>query len=466
MHALTVLRGGTVVTPEGVRRADVELREGRIARIDEAIEAPGADVVEVGGRYVIPGGVDPHTHLDTVFRDQRTADDFSDGTAAALAGGTTTLIDFCIQPRGVRVGEALERWHARLDVHRPACDIGCHFAVTDLTVPGALADLAALPDRGIPSFKTYMAYPGRTMLEDDGQRQVLDVAARTGATVLVHAEDGHAIEALIARALAAGQVAPRFHARTRPPETEAAAIARIAELAERAGAALYVVHVSSALGVEALVAARERGAAVRGETCPQYLLLDESALDGPVEEAAKFVFTPPPRTAGDRARLWRALADDELAVVSTDHCPFDADGQKRTVEGGDFTTILNGAPGVEQRLVLLHEHGVRRGRISLERWVELCATAPARAFGLAGRKGELTVGADADVVVFDPERRWTITAAAQRSRVDYSPYEGTTVTGTVERVYRGGRLAVDGGRVLAAPGDGAFLPRERPGAGR
>lgn len=461
MRAVTLLRGGTVVTPTGVLTADVLLRDGRIAAIGRDLEAPGAEVVAAEGRYVLPGGVDPHVHLDTIFRDQRTRDDFTDGTAAALAGGTTTVIDFCIQKRGVGVAETLAGWRALLEEHPPVCDIGAHFGVTDLTPPGVLEELAELPARGIPSFKTYMAYPGRTMLDDGDQRRVMEVAAASGATVLVHAEDGHRIERLIREALAAGEVAPRFHARTRPPETEVAAIERIAEIAERAGARVYVVHVSSAAGVAALVAARERGVRIGGETCPQYLLLDESALDAPVVEAAKFVFTPPPRTAGDRERLWQAIAGGELEVVSTDHCPFDAEGQKRTVEGGDFTTILNGAPGVEHRLVLLHEHGVRTGRLSLERWVELCARAPARRFGLAGRKGELTVGADADVVVFDPERTWTITAAGQRSRVDYTPYEGQSVTGAVERVYLRGRLAVDDGRVVATPGSGEFLARAR-----
>jgi dihydropyrimidinase len=454
-----VLRGGTVVTAAGTTAADVLVRGERIAAVGIGLGGPEAEVVDVSGRYVLPGGVDPHTHLDVAFRGVPTSDDFTSGTAAALAGGTTSIVDFCLQAKGAGVRETYERWREKLAAHPPLADVGFHFAVTDLAPAGALEELAQLPAEGVASFKTYMAYPGRTMLEDGDLFRVMRVAAQTGATVLVHAENGHVIDVLVQEALAAGRTAPRWHARTRPPGSEAEAVARAAQLAELAGARLYVVHVSCAAALAEVVAARGRGADVVAETCPQYLLIDEARLDAPLEQAVGAVFTPPPRTAVDRGRLWAALADGALDVVSTDHCPFDL-ARKLPVPEPDFTQILNGAPGIEHRLVLLHHFGVRAGRLTLERWVELCATAPARLFGLAGRKGEIVPGADADLVVFDPARAWTITAAAQRSRVDHTPYEGMEVVGAVERVYLRGRLAVDGGEVVAPPGAGAFLRRE------
>lgn len=454
-----VLRGGTVVAAGGVvEGGDVLVEDGTIALVGAGVAedgaAAGAEVVDARGKLVLPGAVDPHTHLDTVFRGQRTADDFVSGTAAALAGGTTTVVDFALQQRGVGVLETLSAWRERLEAQRPLANVAVHFAVTDLAAPGAEAELALLPREGVTSLKTYMAYPGRTMLEDDDQYRVMRAAARSGQTVLVHAENGRVIDRLVREALEAGQLAPRFHARTRPPELEAEAVARAIRLAGFAGCGLYVVHVSSALAVAPVAAARAAGARVAGETCPQYLVLDEALLDGPDEEAAKYVFTPPPRRAADRERLLRALAAGELSSVGSDHCPFNVGDQKRM--GPAFTEILNGVPGVEQRLTLLHDRGVRSGALSLERWVELCCTAPARLMGLP-RKGALTPGADADLVLFDPLREQTISAATQRSAVDYTPYEGLRVTGAVERVWLRGRLAVDGGEVVARQGSGGYV---------
>jgi dihydropyrimidinase len=452
-----------IVQPAGIGVGDLLMCDGVISEIAPRVEAPDAEVVAVSGRYVIPGAVDPHTHLNTVFRGQRTRDDFRSGTEAALVGGTTCIIDFCLQRPGARVAETFERWVLELAEQGPLTDVGVHFAVTDLTPPNALQEVGELMQRGVTSIKTYMAYPGRMMLEDADQARVMRVAAEAGACVLVHAEDGHEIERLVAAALAQGHVGARWHARTRPPTTEAAAIRRIAGVARRAGARLYIVHISSAEGVQALIDARHGGARVTGETCPQYLLLDETSLDQPMSEAVKYVFTPPPRTEADRERLWRALRDGDLAVVASDHCPFDAGGQKLPEPDGDFTTVLNGVPGIEHRLTLLYSVGVRGGRLSVERWVELCATAPARQFGLAGRKGALTLGADADVVVFNPELEWTLSVAGQRSRVDYTPYEGMHMKGAPERVYTRGRLAVRDGEVVAAARSGRFLRRDAGG---
>jgi len=341
-------------------------------------------------------------------------------------------------------------------------DMGYHMAVTDLREGGTLEELASLPDQGITSYKLFMAYKGALMVDDETLFRTMEVAAETGALVMVHAENGDAIDVLVKQALAAGNTDPVWHARTRPPETEGEATNRAIQLARVAGCPLYVVHVSCQESVEPIALAREKGWNVFGETCTQYFFVDETFLERPNFEGAKYVYTPPPRAKANQDVLWNAVRTDVLSAISTDHCAFLWDGQK-SLGKGDFSKIPNGGPGLENRLHMIHHFGVGEGRITLNRMVELLCTNPAKLFGLYPRKGTIAVGADADIVVFDPEKRKTITAAGQTSKTDYNLYEGTEVVGDVETVLLRGEVIVDGGELVGSPGYGEFVPRARFG---
>jgi dihydropyrimidinase len=341
-------------------------------------------------------------------------------------------------------------------------DMGYHMAVTDLKEGGTLDELAALPDQGITSYKLFMAYKGALMVDDETLFRTMEVAAQTGALVMVHAENGDAIDILVKKALAAGHTEPKYHALTRPPETEGEATNRAIQLARVAGSPLYVVHVSCREAVEPIQLAREKGWNVHGETCTQYLFVDDVFLERPNFEGAKYVYTPPPRAKENQDVLWNALRTDTLSVISTDHCAFRWDTQK-TLGRADFSKIPNGGPGLENRLHMIHEFGVRAGRITLHRMVELLSTNPAKLFGLYPRKGTLAVGSDADIVVFDPERRITISSATDHSKSDYNLYEGTAVTGTPEVVLLRGQVLVENDQLVAEPGIGQFVKRARFG---
>src|SRR5579862_6315861 len=340
--------------------------------------------------------------------------------------------------------------------------MGYHIAVTDLREGGTLEELASLPDQGVTSYKLFMAYKGALMVDDETLFKTMEVAAATGALVMVHAENGDAIDVLVKRALADGHTEPHWHALTRPPETEGEATNRAIQLARIAGAPLYVVHVSCEQSVAPIARARADGWDVWGETCTQYFFIDQSFLDRPDFEGAKYVYTPPPREKANQEVLWRAVRTNVLQAISTDHCAYLFKGQKDAGRD-DFRQIPNGGPGLENRLQMIHHFGVREGRITLNRMVELLATNPAKLFGLYPRKGTLAVGSDADVVVFDPEKRVTISAATHHSRSDYSLFEGTEVQGSPEIVLLRGNVIVDGDELLAKPGSGQFIRRARFG---
>jgi dihydropyrimidinase len=390
-----------------------------------------------------------------------TIDDFESGQTSAAFGGTTCHVDFVIQPKGMTFGEALDEWHLKRE-GKAVIDNGFHIAVTDLHGGGTLEELATLPDQGITSYKLFMAYKGAIMVDDETLFRVMQVAADTGALVMVHAEHGDAIDVLVKQALAEGKTEPKYHALTRPPETEGEATNRAIQLARVAGCRLYVVHVSCQEAIEPIAIARDKGWDVLGETCSQYFFIDYTFLERPNFEGAKYVYTPPPRAKENQHRLWEAVRDDVLSVVSTDHCAFLWDGQK-SLGKDDFSKIPNGGPGLENRLQLMHEFGVRTGRISLERMVELLSTNPAKYFGLYPRKGTIAVGSDADLVIFDPEKRVTISASRHHSKCDYNLYEGTEVTGSPETVLLRGRVIVDGDEFLGRPGEGQFVKRARSG---
>src|SRR5947209_906187 len=456
-----LIRGGRIVTAADDYVADLYVEDETITLIGESIDMPADKVIDAAGKYVLPGCVDPHTHLDMPFGGTVTIDDFTSGQTAAAFGGTTCHVDFCIQAKGQSFADALAEWHAKRD-GKAIIDSGFHIAVTDLAEGGSLEELATLPEQGVTSYKLFMAYKGALMVDDETLFRVMEVAAETGALVMVHAENGDAIDVLVKEALAEGKTEPRYHALTRPPETEGEATNRAIQLAHVAGCKLYVVHVSCRESAEPIAIAREKGWDVWGETCTQYFFIDYSFLERPNFEGAKYVYTPPPRPKENQDVLWAAVKNDILSVISTDHCAFLWDGQK-SLGKDDFSKIPNGGPGLENRLHMIHEFGVRAGRISLNRMVELLCTNPAKLFGLYPRKGTIAVGSDADIVVFDPEKRHTISAATHHSKVDYNLYEGSEVTGSPELVLLRGQVLVEGDEVVAQPGIGQFVARARFG---
>jgi dihydropyrimidinase len=457
-----LIKGGRVITAADDYVADVFIDGERISLIGESLDVAADKVIDATGKYVLPGCIDPHTHLDMPFGGTVTIDDVESGQTSAAFGGTTCHVDFIIQPQGATFAEALAEWRGKA-AGKQMIDMGYHMAITDLKNGGTLEELASLPDQGITSYKLFMAYKGALMVDDETLFRTMEVAAETGALVMVHAENGDAIDVLVKQALAAGHTEPKYHALTRPPETEGEATNRAIQLARIAGAALYVVHVSCKEAVEPIQLAREKGWNVHGETCTQYLFVDYTFLERPSFEGAKYVYTPPPRPKENQEVLWNAVRTDTLSVISTDHCAFLWEGQK-TLGKDDFSKIPNGAPGLENRLHMIHEFGVRTGRITLNRMVELLCTNPAKLFGLYPRKGTIAVGSDADIVVFDPERPFTISSASDHSRSDYNLFEGTEVTGTPELVLLRGQVLVENDELVAEPGIGQFV--QRAGFGR
>src|SRR5918999_4405505 len=387
-----LIRGGRVITAADDYVGDVFVEDERISLIGESLDVDADRVIDARGKYVLPGGIDPHTHLDMPFGGTVTIDDVESGQRAAARGGTTCHVDFCIQSPGVSFGDALADWKSKAD-GKQVIDMGYHMAVTDLEDGGSLEELAALPGEGVTSYKLFMAYKGALMVDDETLFKTMEVAAETGALVMVHAENGDAIDVLVKHALAAGNTEPRYHALTRPPETEGEATNRAIQLSRVAGAPLYVVHVSCREAVEPIALAREKGWDIHGETCTQYFFVDYTFLERPDFEGAKYVYTPPPRDKRNQEVLWNAVRTDVLSAISTDHCAFLWDGQK-TLGRDDFSKIPNGGPGLENRLHMMHEFGVRTGRITLNRMVEMLSTNPAKLFGLYPRKGTIAPGSD------------------------------------------------------------------------
>jgi dihydropyrimidinase len=467
--ATTLIRNGRIVTAVDDYQADILVQDGRVHTIGRDI-AVGADVAvhDAAGLLVLPGGIDVHTHLDWEFGASHSVDTFATGTKAAAFGGTTTVIDFCNQNPGESPLIGLEDWHRR---RANACvDVGAHMILLDVNAQ-SLADMKLLIEReGVSSFKLFMAYPGVLMVDDGSLFKAMRIAAANGAMICVHAENGSVIQVLVDEAVAAGHASPKYHALTRPALMEGEATHRAIRLAELAEAPLYIVHLSAGEALAAVTEARDRGIPVHAETCPHYLFLTQEEYDRPEFEGAKYVMTPPLRDAHHQHQLWRGLRTNDLQVVSTDHCPFCFNEQpyglkfSKQLGRASFSRIPNGAPGIETRLPLIHDGGVAKGRLSLNRFVEITATTPAKLFGLVPRKGTIAVGSDADIVVFDPAERWTIRAAEHHSRVDYSLFEGRGVTGRVKKVFLRGELIVDGERWLGRDGQGEFLRRPRSGA--
>jgi dihydropyrimidinase len=456
-----LIKGGRIVTAADDYVADVFVDGERISLIGADLDVPADRTIDATGKYVLPGCVDPHTHLDMPFGGTVTIDDVEAGQISAAFGGTTCHVDFCIQPQGATFAEALAEWRGKAD-GKQLIDMGYHMAITDLKQGGTLEELAALPDQGITSYKLFMAYKGALMVDDETLYRAMEVAARSGALVMVHAENGDVVDLLVREALAAGNTAPLYHALTRPPEAEGEATNRAIQLAHLAGAPLYVVHVTCREAVEPIARARAEGWDVWGETCTQYFFNSLDDIAKPGFEGAKYVYSPPVRDKANWEILWNAVRTDALSAISTDHCAFLWDGQK-TLGKDDFSKIPNGGPGLEDRLKMIHHFGVREGRITLNRMVELLATNPAKLFGLYPRKGTVAVGSDADLVVFDPGKQVTISAKTHHSKSDYNLYEGTTVTGAPEVVLLRGNVLVENDELVASPGIGRFVKRARFG---
>ncbi len=454
----TLIVNGTVVTATDTYAADVAISGGKVVAIGAGLPRENAGkIIDAKGKYVLPGGLDVHTHLDMPFGGSTSADDFETGTRAALFGGTTTLIDFAIQYKGQSLRTAWDAWMTKA-ASKACSDYAFHCIITDL--PDArLEEMNALVKEGVTSFKLFMAYPGVFMLDDATIFKALKTTAKNGALVCMHAENGGVIDVIVQQALAEGKTAPKYHALTRPTTAEAEAVSRAAALAEMAGAPLYIVHLSCNDALVKVREARDRGLPVYAETCPQYLYLSLENFDTPGGfDGAKYVFTPPLREKWNQEKLWDGLKHDHLQVVSTDHCPFCFKEQKELGKD-DFTKIPNGGPGIEHRMSLIYSGGVAGGRFNVNRFVEITSTTPAKLFGLYPRKGTIAVGSDADLVIFDPKRQHTISAKTHHMRVDYSMFEGITVTGMPDVVLSRGRVVVDGDNFTGKPGSGEFLKR-------
>ncbi|MEU9517827.1 dihydropyrimidinase [Streptomyces sp. NPDC048224] len=460
MSSRTVIRGGLVVTASDEMHADVLVEDGRVAAL-AATGTPAAEaftaerVMDARGKYVIPGGVDGHTHMEMPFGGTYAADTFETGTRAAAWGGTTTIVDFAIQSVGHSLREGLDAWHAKAEGNC-AIDYGFHMIVSDVNQE-TLKEMDLLVEEGVTSFKQFMAYPG-VFYSDDGQiLRAMQRAAGNGGLIMMHAENGIAIDVLVEQALARGETDPRFHGEVRKALLEAEATHRAIRLAQVAGAPLYVVHVSATEAVAELTRARDEGLPVFGETCPQYLFLSTDNLAEPGFEGAKYVCSTPLRPREHQAALWRGLRTNDLQVVSTDHCPFCFSGQKE-LGRGDFSKIPNGMPGVENRMDLLHQ-AVVDGHISRRRWIEIACATPARMFGLYPKKGTIAPGADADIVVYDPHAEQVVSAETHHMNVDYSAYEGRRITGRVETVLSRGEPVVTEREYTGRKGHGVYTPR-------
>ena len=455
-----LITNGRIITAADDYVADVYCHDGVIAAIGKNLPPDrfhAARTIDASGKYVIPGGIDVHTHLNMPFGGTTSADDFESGTIAAAFGGTTSIVDFAIQYRGKTMRHALDDWRQRAD-GKAVIDYGFHMIVTELEDAG-LGDMDHMVrNEGITSFKLFMAYPGVFMVDDQTIFRALRRTGDNGGLVCMHAENGGVIDELVKEALRKGETAPKYHALTRPPTAEGEATGRAIALAEMAGVPIYIVHLSAAHALEKVKQARDMGLHAYAETCPQYLFLSYDNYEEPGFDGAKYVMSPPLREKWHQDVLWKGLAKNDLQVISTDHCPFCMAEQKE-LGRNDFSKIPNGAPGIETRLTLVHDGGVRSGRISMNRFVELCSTTPARMFGLFPRKGTIAVGSDADIVVFDPNASATLSAKTLHMKVDYNPYEGRPVKGAPSAVISSGEVIIDGDRFVGKKGRGRFLRR-------
>jgi len=453
-----LIRHGDIVTAAERFVGDIYCSAGKIAAIGSSLDRQSREdeVIDAAGAFVFPGGVDPHTHMELPFMGTESSDDFETGTAAAVAGGTTTIIDLAIPGRGQWLMDGLGAWRKKTE--KAVTDYALHMAVTWFGDRTAGEIAACVRQEGISSFKSFMAYKGAIGVDDDELIQIMIATRDAGGLTMIHAEHGDVVAVLQKKLISEGKTDPRYHAVSRPSFVEGEATARAIALARAAEQRLYVVHMTCREALEAVTNARMRGQEVYAETCPQYLLLDDGVYEKPDFEGAAYVMSPPIRPAGHQDALWGGIRAGIFDTVGTDHCPFNQKDQKE-MGRGDFTKIPNGAAGVENRLQLLYTYGVCAGRIDLNRFVDLVATRPAKIFGLYPRKGSLVPGADADLVIYDPSGESTVSAATQHQRCDRNIYEGFSVKGRVAKTVVGGKVAFADGRLDVQRGAGRFIRR-------
>ncbi len=455
----TLIKNGTLATASDLFKADLLIEGEQISMIGiDLVPKVGTvdKVIDATGKYVIPGGIDPHTHMDMPFGGTTSADDFETGTRAAAFGGTTCLVDFAIQPQGGSLRQGLDDWHKKAE-GKACTDYSFHMIMRDVNKT-SLAEMDTLVKHdGVTSFKLFTAYPGVFFVDDASIFRAMQKTGENGGLICMHAENGPVIDVLVEQALAKGLTAPKYHGLTRPARLEGEASNRVIALAEVANVPVYIVHLSAKEALQEVREARDRGVAAFAETCPQYLFLSHDNYEEPGFDGSKYVMSPPLRMKGNEESLWAGLKLDDLALVATDHCPF----CKKEKELGldNFSKIPNGAPGVETRMSLLWDGGVRKGRIDINRFVQITSTAPAKMFGLFPKKGTLAPGCDADVVVFDPEKKVTWSAKTHHMRVDYNPYEGRTTVGAPSHVFSRGHLIVENDKWLGKTGAGKFVKR-------
>ena len=450
-----LIKNGTVVTATDQYVGDIFVDGERITVIGSSLAMPADRVIDARGKYVLPGGIDVHTHLDMPFGGTTSADDFESGTIAAAFGGTTTIVDFAIQYKGQTLHDAWHTWMRKAE-GKAAIDYGFHMIITDLS-DQVETEMDALVRQGVTSFKLFMAYPGVFMMDDASIFRALLRTGQNGGTICMHAENGGVIDVLVKKALAEGKTGPKYHAITRPARAEGEATHRAIALAEIADVPIYIVHLSSTEALEMVTEARDRGIPAFAETCPQYLFLSDENYDEPGFEGSKYVMSPPLRAKATQDKLWRGLAYNDLQAIATDHCPFCM--KEKHLGEGDFSKIPNGAPGIETRMSLVYDGGVRAGRITMNRFVDLTSTSPAKIFGLFPKKGTIAPGSDADIVVFDPNKTTTLSAKTHHMKVDYNPYEGRQVTGVTDTVISRGTVIIEGGRFTGRAGAGSFIKR-------
>ena len=454
-----LIKNGRIITAVDDYMGDVFIENETITHIGKSLDMEADEILDASGKYLFPGGLDPHTHLDMPFGGTVSADDFETGTRAAAHGGTTTLIDFAIQTKGQSTLEALDTWHAKAE-GKTAIDYGFHMIVTDLE-DDRVHEMKMLADEGVTSYKLFMAYPGVLYVDDGTIYRAMRKAGENGTVVCMHAENGIVIDEIVKRALAEGKTEPKYHALTRPTRMEAEGVHRAIAIAEVANVPVYIVHLSSSDALEQVMLARNRGVHAFAETCPQYLFLDHSYYEQEGFEGAKYVMTPALREKWNQDELWKGLRFGDLQSISTDHCPFCFKDQK-ILGINDFSKIPNGGPGVENRMSLVFNGGVNSGRISLNKFVELTSTAAAKTFGLFPKKGTIAVSSDADIVIFNPNRKETISvdnSCTHHMRVDYNAYEGFEVTGFTETVLSRGKIIIKDCEYMGKKGDGQFLKR-------
>lgn len=452
-----IIKNGTIVTATDHYQGDILIEDGVITGIGLNLEREGAEIVDATGTYVFPGGIDPHTHLDMPFGGTVTADDFETGTIAAAFGGTTTVIDFCLTNKGKPLSESVQTWHQKA-VGKAVIDYSFHLMIAEIN-DEVLAELPSMiHDEGITSLKVFMAYKNVFQADDGTLYRTLLEAKKQGALVMVHAENGDVIEYLIKEALEAGQTDPIYHALTRPSLIEGEATGRAAKLTELANSQLYVVHVTCEEAVQQITEARNRGVDIWGETCPQYLMLDQTYLEKPNFEGAKYVWSPPLRPKFHQDVLWNALKTGQLQTLGSDQCSFNWHGQK-DLGLGDFSKIPNGGPCIEDRFSILFSEGVGKGRITLNQFVDIMSTRSAKLFGLFPKKGTIAVGGDADLVIFDPHAKRTISAETHHMNVDYNPFEGLEITGEPVTVLSRGAYVIKDKQFVGEAGNGQFIKR-------